>query len=749
MPAIRILFLAALSVATASLHGADVLPSDPVHPVTPSSEPALFAKSDWVYAGPDGKLIYQTTPAGDRIMDFSHAGYMGGGVALPQVPVQRTVKPSSGGDDSAAIQTAVNAVSAMPLTSGFRGAVLLAPGTFTCSNTITIGADGVVLRGSGATGSTKSTLKLAGKPHPAISIRSLVNRGRRERTSEAETKIADPYLPAGARKFTVEDASRFAVGNTIEVRRPVTAAWVEFMGMNNLVRDGKPQTWLRAGTRIATERRIATITGRTITLDVPLSDSYDSKYLNPPGTVIAKVQPAKRVAQCGVESLHIESPPQPFNHTEPHFTAIRLNAEDSWIRDVAIDETMNSVGINGRRITVQKVTVNRKARHQGSSKPAEFAPDGDQILLDRCAVNGDNIWFAATGSGHAGPIVLLNCTFTGNGRAEGHQRWTTGMLMDSCHAPDGGIDFRNRGSMGSGHGWASGWCVAWNCVAKDYIIQQPPGAANWMIGCVGPNKPAPRPFAAAPDLPLGLMDSPGKPVAPQSLYLAQLAERLGAQAVKNIADEADQTTKDLRASIPVNLILDGGFENGDGGWNGKLPGVGRNWEVICGGPHPEVYSLDSTVKHSGQYSQRMGCENFNGRFTQNGVYCFHMQGGQEVKHPVPGLKLGNQAIAQATKTGTIKPGHTYTCSVCVKIDGLTAAWEWFRLGVYWLDANGKFISESRESNADKENTGTHDWKRIELSAVAPTNAAIAKVYLHHHFEHGIVWYDDVQLVESD
>ena len=57
-------------------------------------------RSRWVYPGPDGKLVYRTTPAGDRIMDFSHAGYMGGGVALPNVPVKRTVKPSGNNDDN-------------------------------------------------------------------------------------------------------------------------------------------------------------------------------------------------------------------------------------------------------------------------------------------------------------------------------------------------------------------------------------------------------------------------------------------------------------------------------------------------------------------------------------------------------------------------------------------------------------------------------------------------------------------------
>src|SRR5436305_11558998 len=81
------------------------------------------ATSEWVHPGPDGKLVYKTTPAGDRIMDFSYAGYMGGGVALPDVPAKRTVKPTGGDDDTAAIQSAIDAVAAMPIENGFRGAV--------------------------------------------------------------------------------------------------------------------------------------------------------------------------------------------------------------------------------------------------------------------------------------------------------------------------------------------------------------------------------------------------------------------------------------------------------------------------------------------------------------------------------------------------------------------------------------------------------------------------------------------------
>jgi hypothetical protein len=195
---------------------------------------------------------------------------------------------------------------------------------------------------------------------------------------------------------------------------------------------------------------------------------------------------------------------------------------------------MNSVGVSGRRLTLEKVTVTRKARHQGASLPAEFAPNASQCLLDRCSVSADNVWYVATGSGVAGPIVILNCTFNGDGAAEAHARWSTGMLFDNCRVPGGGIDLRNRGSMGSGHGWSMGWGVLWNCEAKSFTVQNTPAAPNWMIGCSGQSHRAPRPFDKTPDLPEGTIDSPGTPVTPASLYLAQLAERLGPQALKNI-----------------------------------------------------------------------------------------------------------------------------------------------------------------------------------------------------------------------
>ena len=469
--------------------------------VLPAAETET-APSQWVYTDSDGKLIYKKTATGDKIMDFSHAGYMGGGVSLPVVQVVRTLMPS-GGDDTKAIQAAIDAVAAMPMKINSRGAILLAPGIFTCSETIKISASGVVLRGSGS-GPDKdktTTIKLVGKPHNGIAMAAVGKAAKgaqsdavgKQPFKEFQSTILDKYVPSGAMTFTVADAKGFTVGDMIALKKPVTEAWVKFMQMHDLVRDGKSQTWIAAGNLLTTERQIAAISSNTITLDVPLSDSFDSHYLNPPGTAVVKIKPSTRISQAGVESLHIESPLQAIKHTDPHFTALRINGQDCWVRDVVIDETMNSVGISGRRITLQRVTVNRKALHVGSSRPAEFAPNGGQVLLDRCYVNADNVWYSATGSGQAGPNVLLNCTFRGDGRVESHQRWSTGMLYDNCQVPGGGIDFRNRGEMGSGHGWSMGWGVAWNCVAKDFVIQNPPGSANWMIGCVGIGKMAPPP----------------------------------------------------------------------------------------------------------------------------------------------------------------------------------------------------------------------------------------------------------------
>ena len=128
------------------------------------STPDSLPKSEWIYPDTNGKLVYKKDERGNRIIDFSHAGYMGGGVALPDVAVKVTVQPPTDPetDCTAMIQEAIDRVSVMPPDdNGLRGAVLLMPGRYRCSNTIRITTDGVTLRGSG-----KAEKNLPGKPLP-------------------------------------------------------------------------------------------------------------------------------------------------------------------------------------------------------------------------------------------------------------------------------------------------------------------------------------------------------------------------------------------------------------------------------------------------------------------------------------------------------------------------------------------------------------------------------------------------------
>jgi F5/8 type C domain len=521
------------------------------------------ATSSWVQPGPEGRLVYQPTPAGDRIMDFSGAGYGGGGVPLPEVPVRQTVNPS-GGDDSAAIQAALDAVAARPLRNGFRGAVLLGPGKFTCARSLTLAASGVVLRGSGSglepgAPGPATTIWMTGPKHEAILIGP--PRARAPRPDPlAPTTLAAAYVPAGAAAFEVADAVGLAAGDVIEIARPTTPAWVAFMRMNELKRDGKAQTWIARSRSELTERTLIAVSGRRLTVDVPLADSYDARYLNPPGVTVRKIRPAAAVTHDGVEHLRLQCPPLEIDYGAAPYSAIRVGGNDCWIRDVACEETMNSTTLAGKRITVEQVVVTHTFPNLGASKPTDFSIEGSQILIDRCRISGENEYFVWTNSLETGPNVVLNCTFAGRGsRLQPHERWSTGLLVDNCRVPDGGIDFMNRGVGGSGHGWTMGWAVAWNCLAKTYVIQNPPGVCNWAIGCIGARQQTAAFFQTAPLEPEGVFDSPGVPVTPASLYLAQLAERLGPGALAALGYAANsaavlaEPTLRLTAPYPADV----------------------------------------------------------------------------------------------------------------------------------------------------------------------------------------------------
>jgi hypothetical protein len=507
-------------------------------------------QSQWAHLGPDGHLVYKTTPRGDRIADFSYAGYRGGGVALPTVPVADTLLPS-GADDTRALQSELDHTAQLAAKAGHPIALQLAPGTFHLSRTVNITSSNVVLRGSGA---TQTILQLTGAPHFGLHIGppddasagddsdpqptapkpiKLVRAG-------ASTTLANTYIPSGTLTLPVADAHNFSPGDTIQLDRPITPAYLAFMGMNLPNRDGQPEHWI--GDHITVERTIASIAANTLTLTVPLTDDYDPQYGGGPQTTVRQITPPPRLSNVAVESLAITAPSVRINLSDPHFDGIQITAvQDAWLRDLRLEDTINDIRVEAlaRRITIDHVDILQRIPIQSSAKNFGFSLAGTQTLLLRSSLTGDKVFFAATQARQQGPNVILFCNFTGDQSLEPHQRWSTGLLVDNVTVHNGAINLLNRGTMGSGHGWTIGWAVVWNSSAGSLTIQNPPGAINWAIGVSGQQLARPMPISGAgykgrPDLPQGLYDSPNHPVQPRSLYLQQLSDRLGPAALHAI-----------------------------------------------------------------------------------------------------------------------------------------------------------------------------------------------------------------------
>ncbi len=129
-----------------------------------------------------------------------------------------------------------------------------------------------------------------------------------------------------------------------------------------------------------------------------------------------------------------------------------------------------------------------------------------------------------------GPNVFLDCVAINTTADIGpHHRWSTGLLFDNISG--GQIRVQNRGASGTGHGWAGGQTLFYNCKSSktDIKVESAKGSLNWGIGCIGTSK-----------LGTGYWESWGTEVSPRSLYLAQLKDRLGETAVQNISTKAQR-----------------------------------------------------------------------------------------------------------------------------------------------------------------------------------------------------------------
>lgn len=499
------------------------------------------SESALAYYGDADRLINPLDGLGNRIPDFSTAGYMYGNQPVPDVATtiaaERvvTVAPVSG-DDMQSIQTAIDLVSVMPLdANGFRGVVQLTAGEFEISNQLQILASGVVLRGVGDNADAAANTILRGT---GTLKRSLVvvgaNSGFVSPVSGTIHNIVDKYVPVGATSFRVDSTDSWSVGDEVVVQRPSTANWISDIGMDMIPEriDGEPVVQWSVGGNFdqSYERVIERIEGDRIFLNAPLTNSFEQQYGG--GTVYKYDFP--RINRVGVENIRGVSD-FAFDTDEDHAASfIELRAvENAWVTNVTgvhfVFATVHATG-RSRMVTVDDaISLDPKSIITGARR-YPFVIDGQFTLMKNLySEEGRHDFVNNSSWRNRGPNVFLNGTAVNSHSATGpHQRWSTGTLYDTI-VTDNLIEARNRGNFGSGHGWGGANMVYWNTVADSFIVQDPPTAQNWLVGSTGTLLNETR-FG---DQPQGTVDAHDTPVdfgradnPTSSLFVAQLSQRV-------------------------------------------------------------------------------------------------------------------------------------------------------------------------------------------------------------------------------
>lgn len=506
---------------------ADGPPVDP-----PGKRPPGWWHSRLVKANPVGKLLY-TERDGMRLPDFGHAGYRAGGAVLPQLPERHRIAPVPG-DNSAHLRAAIDRVGALPLdTNGHRGALLLEAGIFELASTVHQPYDGVVLRGTGDGDDPATSTILRPVGEPGSSRNGLVIGGEGSWSSvvpESRTDIVTDLVKVGENRFRVAEASGLSVGDTVLITHPCTQEWLDAVDGGGT---GEDAPWTVGSLPLQCSRRITALNGRTVTVDVPLFNDLDRSLSQ---SYLEVRDRAGIVTEVGVEDLRIEvayDGPQDENVSQAKH-ALRLRAvEDAWVQRCTVTHFSQSGVVTGDadRVTVRDVRSLDPVSEVDGSMRYNFNVErrSQQVLFTDCHAAGARHSFVSNGTSTVTGIVFHRTTATGSlTSSEGHRQWSQGLLFDNHREiePVTGrtVSLYNRGDYGTGHGWSAAHSVAWNTdtAGTQLIVQQPPTAQNYAIGCFG-DVSGDGPY----EQPEGWIEGTGRGgLHPESLYEAQLYDRL-------------------------------------------------------------------------------------------------------------------------------------------------------------------------------------------------------------------------------
>jgi hypothetical protein len=495
-----------------------------------------------------GHLQYGADARGNRIMDFSMAGF-GGGAAIPRVTPKIRVAPS-GEADERRIQAALDAVAALPMgPDGFRGAVLLEAGTFKVEGSLRLTASGVVLRGSGDRESGTTIVAVGQSRRPLIRVEG---EGVR-RLEEAAVNVNDAYVAVGSLRLHVKKEGGLSAGARVVVHRPSTQQWISALGMD-LFPGWLPENrvqWGVGSRDLDWDRTVVAVNGDELVLDAPITTALDRDY----GVAsVRRYEFPGRISHVGVENLRCVSEyDSTYAQDEEHAweCVVIDKAEDAWVRQLSGAHFVDAVvlvGPDARAVTVEDCRALEPVSEKAAYRRRSFFVSGQLVLVQRCT-SERSLHAFATGFAATGPIVFHQCSATEaldwSGTTES---WASGVLFDNTIVRGNALRLMNVGARGQGAGWTAANCILWNCESTEIQVQSPPGALNQEFGCRGVvvddslrYDPRWMPYTDPQAMPFRSFFKAYE-TRPQSLFEAQVDDRVGADAVRCMVPTAIDTS---------------------------------------------------------------------------------------------------------------------------------------------------------------------------------------------------------------
>ncbi|MFT3786521.1 MAG: hypothetical protein QM770_10190 [Tepidisphaeraceae bacterium] len=429
-----------------------------------------------VAPGPkDGPLlVYTTAENGDRVPDYSYAGYMAGEKPIPTVPAKLLVGDANADDNTRTIQAAIDQCGKLPVgADGFRGAVLIPPGEYKIAGSIVLNVSGVVLRGSGV-GERGTTLLATG-----FDRRTVIQVRGKPRTVSTTQPIADQYVPVNAQQVKIKDSAGIATGDSVVITLPSTPAWIAALGMDDLGGDRHGPSWRPGSRDVVFDRVVTKIDGSTLTLDAPLTIALDAKF---GGATIAKADTSGLVRNVGVENLRVVSAfdaKNPKDEEHAWFGVGINDARDVWVRQVTFVHLAGSAVAaweSSSRVTVEDCKSLDPVGEIGGWRRNTFFTNGQQVLMQRlyseAGVHDFAVGFAAPG-----PNAFVQCeAMNSNGESGPIDSAACGTLYDRVRIDGGALSLRNRTYQGQGVGWASFNGTLYNSTAPLIECHAPPRA---------------------------------------------------------------------------------------------------------------------------------------------------------------------------------------------------------------------------------------------------------------------------------